>query len=314
MNPYSHALPPRLPAADRAREVRGMSEPPNIPPGVNPDRSSVARVYGHLIGGKDAYGIDLGVVEQIQDVLPDAAAAARENRNFMIRMCRFLAFNEGVRQYIDCGSGLPTTENVHQVVQRADPDAKVVYVDYDPVVITHCRALLGGNDNIECLQADFFDPLSILDDSMVQQHLNWNEPIAVLFLLALHHHTGDRGVPAAVTKEFIDRLPSGSYLAITHLLDPHDGSEDDATVRALLDTLDKSRMDNVTARTAAEIKDLFHGLDLVPPGPGREGEITLVGDWWPDGPLLGEPTVARRIVACGIARKPWCDTKVARDE
>ncbi|WP_051791217.1 SAM-dependent methyltransferase [Amycolatopsis jejuensis] len=281
-----------------------MTDAVNTPVGVNPNESSVARVYDYLLGGKDNYEIDRRVATEIARRMPEAPQAALENRNFLIRVCRFLAFNAGVRQYIDCGSGLPTTENVHQVVQRAQAEAKVVYVDYDPVVASHGRALLDENDFTEYLQADFFDPPSILDHPTVRDHLDWDEPIAVLFIAALHHHKGDRNLPADVTKQFIDRLPSGSYLAITHLLDPHDGSADDETVQDLVEVIRNGSMKDVTSRTRDEIEELFHGLPLVPTGPGQPAEIVSVAQWWPDGPLLGDPTIAQRILACGVARKP----------
>ncbi|ATY17039.1 hypothetical protein CU254_41380 (plasmid) [Amycolatopsis sp. AA4] len=275
----------------------------NVPPGVNPNESSAARVYDYLLGGKDNYEIDRQVAREAARVMPDIAETARVNRHLMTRVCRFLAYHARIRQFIDCGSGMPTAENVHQIVQRADPTAKVVYVDYDPVVASHGRALLDENEFTEYLEADFFDPPSILDHPTVNEHLDWNEPIAVLFLLALHHHTDDRELAGKVTKEFIDRLPSGSYVAISHLLDPHDGSEDDHVVQGLLESVRNGSMKDVSARTRAEIKDLFHDLELIPTGPKKPGGVVPVVEWWPDGPLLGKPTVAQRIVAVGVARK-----------
>ena len=281
-----------------------MTDPVNAPPGVDPTKSSVARLYDYLLGGKDNYEIDRQVARELAVAVPEIAQTALENRNFLIRACRFLAFNAGIRQYIDCGSGLPTTENVHQVVQRADPSAKVVYVDYDPVVASHGRSLLDENEYTEFVEADIFDPASVLDNPTVRNHLNWDEPIAVLFIAALHHHKGDRGAPAEVTKEFVDRLPSGSYLAITHLIDANDDSPDDRAVQDLVEAIHKGAMKDVTSRTREEITELFHGLELVPTGAGKPGDVVAISDWWPDGPRLGEQTVAQRIVAGGVARKP----------
>ncbi|WP_406639203.1 SAM-dependent methyltransferase [Amycolatopsis sp. WGS_07] len=282
-----------------------MTDTLTAPPGVSPDQSSAARVYDYFLGGKDNYEIDRRVARELAAVMPDVAETARVNRHLLTRVCRFLAFQAGVRQYIDCGSGMPTSENVHQIVQRADPTAKVIYVDYDPVVASHGRAMLDENEFTEYVQADFFDPPSILEHPTVQRHLDWGEPIAVLFLLALHHHCDDqREKPAAATKEFIDRLPSGSYVAISHLLDPHDGSEDEQTVQALVDAIHCGSMKNVAARTRKQIRELFHGLELIPSARGRDEGIVPVAEWWPDGPLLGEPTVAQRIVAVGVGKKP----------
>jgi hypothetical protein len=276
----------------------------NAPVGVDPSQSSVARVYDYLLGGKDNYAVDRQVAAQISQIMPEVAGVARENRNFLIRACRFLANNGHIRQYLDCGSGMPTAENVHHAVQRIYSDATVFYIDYDPVVAAHGRALVDDSEFTEYLQADIFDPQSILDDPLVQTRLDWNEPIAVLFVAALHHHKGDRGRPAEVTKEFIDRLPSGSYVVISHVLDPRDASEDDAKLRETLEVIKQGSMRDITARTRQEILELFHGLELVAPGPDIAGAIVPVSQWWPDGPLLVEPTIAQRIIACGVARKP----------
>ncbi|WP_336159903.1 SAM-dependent methyltransferase [Amycolatopsis sp. VC5-11] len=282
-----------------------MSDIVNPPPGTNPNRASASRVYDFLLAGKDSYEIDRQVAREAARVVPDVAEAARVSRQALSRICRFLAERAGVRQFIDCGCGLPSVDNVHEIVQRADPTAKVVYVDYDPVVAVHARARLLDNEFNEFVRGDFFDPPSVLDHPTVNEHLDWNQPIAVLFMLALHHHyEGDRDLPAKVTKEFIDRLPSGSYVAISHLLDAHDGSEEDEAVQRIIESVHSSSMNDVSSRTRTEIKDLFHGLELIPSGPNKPAEIVPVVDWWPDGPLLSAPTVAHRIVGVGVGRKP----------
>ncbi|SFO05874.1 S-adenosyl methyltransferase [Amycolatopsis rubida] len=283
-----------------------MSDSLNPPPGVNPNQASAARVYDYLLGGKDSYKIDRQVAKDAALVLPDVVEAARVSRHALSRVCRFLAERAGVRQFVDCGCGLPCRDNVHQIVQRADPTAKVVYVDYDPVVAVHVRARLLDNEFTEFVRADLFDPPSVLGHPTVTGHLDWTQPIAVLFMLALHHHyEGDRDLPSKVTKEFIDRLPSGSYVAISHLLDARDGSEADAAVRDLVESVRHGPMGDVVARTRGEIEELFHGLELIPSGPDTRAGIVPVIDWWPDGPPLDDPAaVAHRIVGVGVGRKP----------
>ncbi|MDT8913024.1 SAM-dependent methyltransferase [Amycolatopsis sp. PS_44_ISF1] len=281
-----------------------MSGETGAPPGVDPGTPSVARVYDHLLGGKDNYEVDRRQADAIKQHMPEVADVAWQNRNFLIRLCRFLADSAGVTQYLDCGSGLPTAENVHQVVQRVHQEAKVAYVDYDPVVAAHGRALLDENEHTEYLQADFFDPPSILEAEVVRRHLDWDRPIAVLFLAALHHNAGEGSRAAEVTRAFAERLPSGSYLAISHVLDPGDGSEDDRILQETLREIRNGPMKTITARTAAEILELVHGWEVIPPGPGRPGEVTAVSDWWPDGPMLGRPSIAQRILGCVVARKP----------
>ncbi len=273
------------------------------PPGVDPTKSSVARLYDCLLGGKDHYAVDRQVARELAAVVPEIAQAAMENRQFVSRVCRFLAQEEGVTQFLDCGSGLPTTENVHQIAQRANPAAKVIYVDYDPVVASHGRALLDHNEYTEIVEADFFDPASVLDDPTVLGHLDWSRPIAVLFFAALHHHSGDRGLPAKVTRAFVDRLAPGSFLAVSFVLDAADESPEDHAVKKLLDAIHKGPMKDVASLTREEIAELFHETELLPPRPGTPGEVVTINDWWPDGPGLSPPTVARRILAGGVARK-----------
>ncbi|QRP44746.1 SAM-dependent methyltransferase [Amycolatopsis sp. FDAARGOS 1241] len=281
-----------------------MSDELNAPPGVDPTRASVARVYDYLLGGKDHYEADRKVAESIMVTMPEIADATRENRAFLIRVCRFLATNAGITQFLDCGSGLPTAENVHQVVQRINPESKVVYTDYDPIVAANGRALLEDNDRTRYVEADIFEPESILDNETVRTHLNWDQPIAVLFVATLHHHKGDRGRPAEVTAEFVKRLPSGSYVVISHLVDPSDGSGDDQAIAELQEVLRSGSLKGVIARTKAEIRELFHEAELISPGPDRTPEIVPLIDWWPDGPLLRPPNIAQRIMVGGVARKP----------
>nr|WP_091618216.1 SAM-dependent methyltransferase [Amycolatopsis saalfeldensis] len=281
-----------------------MSDELNAPPGVDPYRASVARIYDYLLGGKDNYAVDREEAARIIAKMPELADATRENRAFLIRAIRFLATNAGITQFLDCGSGLPTAENVHQVAQRINADAKVVYSDYDPIVAANGRALLEDTSRTRYIEADIFDTGSILDDDTVRSHLNWNEPIAVLFVATLHHHKGDRGRPAEVTAEFLDRLPSGSYLVISHLVDPHDGSSDDAAIAELREIVRTGSLRGVISRTQDEIRELFHTTELIPPGPGRAPEVVPLMDWWPDGPLLHAPNVAQRIMVGGVGRKP----------
>ncbi|MBB4684016.1 SAM-dependent methyltransferase [Amycolatopsis jiangsuensis] len=281
-----------------------MLDEDNAPVGVDPTRSSVARVYDYFLGGEDHYEVDRVMGDQILAKMPEVRDVARENRAFLIRACRFLATNAGIRQYLDCGSGQPTAENVHQVVQRIHDDAKVLYSDYDPVVASRGRALLVEDERTNYLEADIFAPESILDAELTRGHLDWNQPIALLFVAALHHYKGDHGQPAEITRRYLDALPSGSYVVISHVLDPRDGSQDDETLQETLQVIREGSMRDITARTREEIRELFHGLELVPSGPGRPGEIVPVADWWPDGPRLGPDTIAQRIIAAGVARKP----------
>src|SRR5882724_8517085 len=136
----------------------------SVPVGVDPTRASIARVYDAFLNGKDNYEVDREVLRAVQKAAPEAVDLATENRGFLIRACRFLAGQTGIDQFLDCGSGLPTAENVHQVVQRINPDATVVYVDNDPVVAAHGRALLEENERTQLVTGDIFQPQELLKD------------------------------------------------------------------------------------------------------------------------------------------------------
>ncbi|SEB37740.1 S-adenosyl methyltransferase [Amycolatopsis tolypomycina] len=267
-----------------------------VPVGVDPTRASIARVYDAFLLGKDNYEIDREVLHKVQKAAPEAQDLAFENRGFLIRACRFLASQTGITQFLDCGSGLPTAENTHQVVQRINPEIKVVYVDNDPVVLAHGRALLEENENTHFVAEDIFEPQRILEHEAVRQHIDFSQPVAFLQLGTLHHYNGPHERPAEIMKEYVDALPSGSFVAISHFFDPED--EDSATARKMEDFFLHSPMGSGTFRTQKEIEDLFAGLEMVPPG------VVRCADWWPDGPRLKELNVAQRTIAGGIGRKP----------
>lgn len=269
---------------------------PTPPVGVDSARASVARVYDALLGGKDNYQVDREVVAQLRAAMPEVADGAIENRAFLIRVCRFLARETGVTQFLDLGSGLPTADNVHQVVHRITRDAKVVYVDNDAVVAAHGRALLEDNDFTRFVEADIWQPDTVLHHEAVRTRLDFNQPIALLMLSVLHNHKGDRRRPAEIVREYVDALPSGSYLAVSHLLDPE--SEDTEARQALDKALRSGSLQGATFRTHAEVSEFFHGLDMVKPG------LVRVVDWWPDGPHLRPRNLAQQLYVGGVGLKP----------
>src|ERR1044072_4563288 len=158
--------------------------PSSVPVGVDPTRASIARVYDAFLGGKDNYAIDREVFNKVQQVAPEARDLGWSNRNFLTRAVRFLTDQGGIRQFLDCGSGLPTAENTHQIAQRIDPEARVVYVDNDPVVIAHGEALLTEHDFTHFVAADIFRPQEVLNNPVVQQHLDFTKPLGLV-------HVGD---------------------------------------------------------------------------------------------------------------------------
>jgi len=267
-----------------------------VPVGVDPTRASIARVYDAFLLGKDNYEIDREVLHKVQQAAPEAQDLAFENRGFLIRACRFLAGQTGITQILDLGSGLPTAENTHQVVQRINPETRVVYVDNDPVVLAHGRALLEENEHTHFVAEDIFEPARILENEVVREHIDFTQPLILLQMGTLHHFNGDRERPAEIMKEYVDALPSGSFVGLSHFFDPE--NEDSGTARRMEDFFVHSPMGSGTFRTQKEIEELFPGLEMVDPG------VTLCADWWPDGPRLKELNVAQRTIAGGVGRKP----------
>jgi SAM-dependent methyltransferase len=252
-------------------------------------------VYDAFLGGKDNYAIDRETLARVASVAPEAKDLAVENRNFLIRACRFLASQTDITQFLDCGSGLPTAENTHHVVQRANPDIRVVYVDNDPVVLAHGRALLEENENTHFVAADIFEPQAILQNETVRKYIDFTKPVALLQMGTLHHFNGPRERPAAIMREYIEALPSGSYVGISHFSDPED--ELSALARKMEDVFLHSPMGSGTFRTKGEIEELFGDLEMIEPG------VKLCAEWWPDGPQIKELNSAQRTISGGIGRK-----------
>src|SRR6266536_2589443 len=245
---------------------------------VDTSKASIARVYDAFLNGKDNYEIDRVVVAQVSKVAPEAGQMAWDNREFLIRATRFIATQTNVTQYLDCGSGLPTSENTHQVAQRIQPDSVVVYIDNDPVVLAHGRALLEENDQTHFVSADIFTPSQVIDNPMVRKHLDFSRPMALFQLGTIHHYTGPPA-PREIMREYIDALAPGSYVAISHFLDP-ETEEHSALARRMENVFLHSPMGTGLFRTRAEIMDMFPGLELVHPG------LVRCVDWWPDGPRI----------------------------
>ncbi len=263
---------------------------------IDTTKASIARVYDAALNGKDNYEVDRLVLEQVARVAPEVNQLAWDNRNFLVRAIRFIASQTGITQYLDCGSGLPTAENTHQIAQRVQPDARVVYVDNDPVVLAHGRALLEENDQTHFTAADIFRPREILEDEVVRKHLDFDEPIALLHVGTLHHYDGERS-PADIMAEFTEALPSGSYVALAHFFDPEQG-EYSELARRMEEIFVHSPMGSGAFRTRAEIEGMLPGLELVEPG------LVECAKWWPDGPQIKPLDQVSYCIAGAVGRKP----------
>lgn len=276
---------------------------PPLPDGVAPThidvtKASIARVYDAALNGRDNYEIDREVLRQVQRVAPEIAHTAVDNRNFLIRVTRFIASQAGVTQFLDCGSGLPTAENTHQIAQRIQPEARVVYVDNDPVVLAHGRALLHEDDYTHFSAADIFTPHQVLNDEIVRRNLDFSTPIALLQLGTLHHYDGDRS-PQSIMTEYIDALPSGSYVAISHFLDSETVPELTQLARRIEEVLSRSPLGGVVVfRPRAEIEGMLPGLELVEPG------LVHCADWRPDQPRTTPLDPVQQCLVGAVGRKP----------
>jgi hypothetical protein len=268
--------------------------PSSIPVGVDTTRASIARVYDAALNGKDNFEIDREVLRQVATVAPQVNDLAWSNRNFLIRACRFLSSQAGITQYLDCGSGLPTAENTHQVVQRLQPEAKVLYIDNDPVVLAHGRALLEENENTRFVSADIFDPDDVLSLSEVNDFLDFSRPIAVIQNGTLHHYIGDDG--PQIMQKYVDAVVPGSYTVIAHFFDP-ETPEHSQIARMMEEKFVHSPMGSGLFRTREQLLELFPGQELVPPG------LVLCDDWWPGGPRVKPLNQVEECIAGAVGRK-----------
>ncbi|MEV4604766.1 SAM-dependent methyltransferase [Amycolatopsis sp. NPDC049253] len=261
---------------------------------IDPTVPSTARVYDAGLGGKDNYEVDREMLRKVQAVAPEVTELAIVAREFLIRAVRFLARDIGIDQFLDCGSGLPTAENVHEVAQRSNPDARVVYVDNDPVVLAHGRALLADNEQTHIVRGDIFQPAKLLEDQTVRGELDWDKPLALIHSMSLHFCADD---PAAVLRDYLEALPSGSYVVLSHALDPED-DEYSAVARNIERVYQGASSGRVHFRTRAEINTMLAGLELLKPG------LVQPADWWPAGPRMQPLKLSDHCLLAGVGRKP----------
>lgn len=207
-----------------------------------------------------------------------------------------MAGHAGITQFVDCGSGLPTAENTHQAAQRLNADIRTVYIDNDPMVAAHGRALLEENDRTHFAVADLAQPDELLNDPVVAKQIDFEQPIGLIHCNTLHH-VPDELNPGAVMQSYVDALPSGSYVALCHLYNPADGSEL-AQLAADSEERFMRLMGSCHYRTREEIAGFFSGLEMIEPG------LTELFNWWPDGPRVTPPRQEDHLLLGGVARKP----------
>lgn len=267
-----------------------MSTSSGPPPEINTWVAHPARVYDYWLGGKDNYPADREAAEKAIAAMPDIAVFARANRAFLRRVTRFLV-DAGIRQYLDIGTGLPTKPNVHEIAQVVAPQSRVVYVDNDPIVLTHARALLTGHPQgmTTYIDSDIRDPDKILQHAA--QTLDFNQPVAVMALATLQL-VANEDDPYGIMTRLMSETPPGSYLAISH---PAKDVQVEGAAGAE-EALNRLLQGGLNLRTRAEVARFFDGLDLVEPG------IVQVHRWRPE---PGEQRPAGEVtIWSGVARKP----------
>uniref|UniRef100_UPI002454353D SAM-dependent methyltransferase n=1 Tax=Nocardia abscessus TaxID=120957 RepID=UPI002454353D len=235
------------------------------PVGVDTTRASIARVYDATLGGKDNYEVDRYVRDKVAEVAPRQSDVARMNRRWLHRVVRYLVGSAGIEQVLDIGAGLPTVGNTHEIAQQQNPQARVVYVDNDPVCNIHGRVLLERNAYTHFVPADLTDPDMLLSHSEVTPHLDLTRPSA-LILCGILHHVDDALDPAGIMRQYIDALPAGSYVAITHFYDPADGGEAHEMAIELQRRFTEMGLGSGWYRTREQIASYFGDLDLLEPG------------------------------------------------
>lgn len=266
-----------------------MSRPSWAPPGLDLSRPSAARVYDYYLGGSHNFEVDRRMAEEAIGLWPELPVIMQANRDFMRRAVRYLA-GQGITQFIDLGSGIPTAGNVHEVAQRENPDSKVVYVDNDPVAVAHSRAILADVAGTTVVEADFRDPAAILDDGAVGELIDFSRPAALL-LVALLHFVPDDDDPYAAVRWYCEVLASGSYLVISHA--SADGRQEVGNSHR---ELYKRTHTPMTMRTGPQIEGFFAGLELVPPG------LVPMPLWRPENEVLGGDS-QRMAGYAGVGRK-----------
>jgi S-adenosyl methyltransferase len=251
-----------------------------------------ARLYDYLLGGKDNYAVDRAAADAFLKVNPDTVFTVRENRAFLGRAVRFLAADAGIRQFLDIGTGIPTAGNTHHVAQSIAPDARVVYVDYDPIVLAHARALLttGGAGKTAYIHADLRDTSKILDKA--RELLDFTKPVAIT-LIAILHAIPDADDPHAIVARLVDAVPPGSYLTVSHLGSDLVPPESLAKMKEM--EASSAQQQQYAYRTSAEVTRFFDGMDLVPPG------LVPLEKWRPD---PGAVATGKSFIYAATGRKP----------
>jgi hypothetical protein len=274
-----------------------MTETEDVPPGVDPATPSPARLYDYFLGGTNYFAVDKMLADRLQHDLPDIVDGIWANRGFHGRAAVWMA-QQGISQFIDIGSGLPTQNNTHEAVQKVTPSATVAYVDIDPMVATASSALLAADGTTTVLTADVREPDALLGHRKLRALIDLNQPVGVL-LTAVMHFVADESDPWGLVATYMAAVAPGSFLALSHgtyeKMPPN-------MVRAGTEHYEKAT-ERLYVRSRAEIARFFDGLELVPPYEGAEPALTYVGLWGAEDVEAADSEGSRALL-CGVARRP----------
>jgi hypothetical protein len=261
------------------------------------DRATAAGIYDAVLGGSHNTEADRAAAAQLLRLEPELREMAWANRGFLQRAAGWMA-RQGVRRFVDVGAGLPTMSNTHDIVQAVDPRSRVIYVDNDPVAVAKGRELLGEVDNVAYLQHDLADD-DLLKDPALVDLVSAGEPVGLL-LVGVLYFVADAAEPVARVRRLVDTLPSGSYVALSHIISDH---QNENVVRAGTEVYRSRSTANLHVRTRDEVAAFLQGLEIVPPYDGATPVLTYIGLWGAEDPTEADDDASRWFVAA-VARKP----------
>jgi SAM-dependent methyltransferase len=274
-----------------------MHQAPAVPPGVDTSVPTAARIYDYMLRGKNYFEADERACQRLLEAVPYAQDVAAANRGFHQRAAKWIA-EQGVQQFLDIGSGLPTVGNTHEVVQKVNPAAHVMYVDKDPMVALHSEALIENSDTVSVICADLREPDTILNSPALGHTIDFGQPVA-LCLTAVLQFVSDKDDPWSLLRQYVDVLAPGSYLSLSHLTDDYKPPVAAEGFRAVFD----SATDHMYFRSEAKVARFFEGLDIVSPYEGAKPDVTFAGYWGCEDVQLADSEGSRWLY-CGVAEKP----------
>ncbi|WP_214107800.1 SAM-dependent methyltransferase [Acrocarpospora catenulata] len=270
-----------------------MSDEASELSGIDVTVPNAARMYNYYLGGKDNFAADRAAAEQVFKVAPETRELARQNRAFLRRALRHVMAESGVRQFLDIGTGLPTEGNVHEIVHTRHPRAAVAYVDNDPVVLAHARAILTRSPNTVAVRGDLRRPLELLGDPELRRLIDMSQPVVVLLVSVLHFLTED-DKPGAVIAQLRESMAPGSYLILSHVT----AAERAQNAQQGADVYRNANA-SITLRSRQQIEEYFDGFDLLSPG------LVKLSEWRPDEDAMFATYRGRELPTwfyCGVGR------------